>query len=213
MTEPFKTLVSRVVRLHSSNIDTDQIVPARFMRTPRSEGYANFLFHDVRLLENDQPDPSFPLNAPASQGAKIIVAGSNFGCGSSREAAVYALFDFGIRCVIAPSFSDIFQANCCKNGVLPVALPQAELDQLMDGFIEDETIEVNLSKQVVKRGDREALFDIEAFWKEGLLTGLDEIDLTLRRRGEIAQFYEQHIATQPWLVFDLDPSSSGASSG
>lgn len=197
------------MRLAAGNIDTDQIVPARFMRTPRSEGYGNFLFHDLRFDAEGKPIVDFPLNGADAPDAHILIAGKNFGCGSSREAAVYALFDFGIRCVIAPSFSDNFKANCAKNGLLPVSLPEAELDRLLEDGVVSDLIEVDLRRQTVKRNGREAGFVIDAFAKESLLTGLDEIDMTLRHHSEIARFQEQHFARYPWLDIKLQaPTNS-----
>jgi 3-isopropylmalate/(R)-2-methylmalate dehydratase small subunit len=208
MAEPFVTLKSQAARLAAGNIDTDQIVPARFMRTPRSEGYGNFLFHDLRFDAEGKPISDFPLNAADASHAHILIAGKNFGCGSSREAAVYALFDFGIRCVIAPGFSDNFKANCAKNGLLPVCLSEAELDRLMEDGLVSDLIEVDLRQQTVKRNGRQASFVIDAFAKESLLTGLDEIDMTLRHHSEIGRFQEQHFAQYPWLVIKLQMPSN-----
>ncbi len=150
---PFTTVQSRAIRLPAPNIDTDQIVPARFLRNPRSAGYAGFLFHDLRFDPAGQAIPAFALNQPELRDARILLAGANFGCGSSREGAVYALADWGIRCVIAPSFGDIFRNNCYKNGVLPVALAEPEIAALA---ATDGPLTVDLAAQTVSAGNRVA---------------------------------------------------------
>ena len=195
--EPFTTLRSHAVRLAAPNIDTDQIVPARFLRNPRKAGYAGFLFHDLRFDAAGQPMPEFAFNRAENQGAHILLAGANFGCGSSREGAVYALVDWGIRCVIAPSFGDIFRNNCCKNGVLPVAMAPDEIERLAAA---DGGLTVDLAAQTVSSGSAHVHFDIEPFWKACLLAGLDDIDLTLRHRAQIDAFAASHFERQPWLL-------------
>jgi 3-isopropylmalate/(R)-2-methylmalate dehydratase small subunit len=178
------------------NIDTDQIVPARFLRNPRRAGYAGYLFHDLRFDAAGAPVAEFVFNRPEHQGARILLAGHNFGCGSSREGAVYALADWGIRCVIASSFGDIFRNNCFKNGVLPVVLPDAVIETLAAA---DGPLTVDLAAQTVAAGTTSVRFEIEPFWKESLLTGLDDIDLTLRLRARIDAFAAQHLEQRPWL--------------
>jgi 3-isopropylmalate/(R)-2-methylmalate dehydratase small subunit len=196
VSKPFTTLRATAVRLHLSNVDTDQIIPARFMRTPRNEGYARFLFHDLRFRNDGSSEPSFVLNSTSASTAQILLTGANFGCGSSREAAVYALSDFGLRCIIAPSFGEIFQNNCCKNGILPIVLPEATIGQLPAS---SEEIDIDLQRQTVGVQAREFCFGIDAFSKDALLTGLDDIDMTLRGKDRIAAFYESHLARRPWL--------------
>jgi 3-isopropylmalate/(R)-2-methylmalate dehydratase small subunit len=198
---PFTTLDSTAIRLDAANIDTDQIIPARFLRNPRKAGYANFLFHDMRFDEAGSPIADSAFNRPENQGAQVVVAGDNFGCGSSREGAVYALLDYGIRCVIAPSFGDIFRNNCCKNGVLPVVLPAKDIAKLVTGAPDEAPrLHIDLAAQEVRSATHTAHFDIEPFWKDCLLHGLDDIDLTLRHRDRIAAFAAQRFATHPWLT-------------
>jgi 3-isopropylmalate/(R)-2-methylmalate dehydratase small subunit len=208
---PFTTLDSIAIRLDAANIDTDQIIPARFLRHPRKAGYAGFLFHDMRFDGAGDPVASFALNRPGNQGASILVAGDNFGCGSSREGAVYALLDYGIRCVIAPSFGDIFRNNCAKNGVLPIVLGAGEILALVAPTVGQAAprLHVDLARQEVKSASHVARFEIEPFWKDCLLHGLDDIDLTLRHREKIAAFAAQRFAQHPWLL----PPKPGVRSG
>lgn len=197
--QPFTRLESCAIVLRRNNVDTDQIVPARFLRTPRAQGYATFLFHDLRQGADGQPDPDFVLNQPASQGAQILVSGENFGCGSSREGAVYALADSGIRCVIAPSFGDIFRNNCYKNGVLPIVLATADVEALVAAGPATRLV-VDLAAQSVSNTSRAFAFDIAPFWKRCLLAGLDDIELTLQSQARITAFARQRLAAFPWLV-------------
>jgi 3-isopropylmalate/(R)-2-methylmalate dehydratase small subunit len=199
MAQPFNRLHSRAMFLERANIDTDQIIPARFMRTPRSEGYGRFLFHDLRFREDGSPDPAFVLNFPQNEGVAMLLAGANFGCGSSREAAVYALIDYGIRCIIAPSYGEIFQNNASKNGLLTIVLEEGVVEAL--AARSGDSIDVDLSSQTVRQGDRTYAFDIDAAAKESLLSGLDDIDMTLRLRDRIETFYERRLAERPWLTF------------
>jgi 3-isopropylmalate/(R)-2-methylmalate dehydratase small subunit len=201
--EPFTTLAGGAIRLDGRNIDTDQIIPARFLRNPRKSGYADYLFHDVRFNPDGSANESFPLNQPANRGAQILVAGENFGCGSSREGAVYALLDYGIRCVIAPSFGDIFRNNCYKNGILAVALDEAAIERLLAGHDPAAVVIVDLPGQIVACGPASETFAIEPFWKECLLSGADDIDMSLRHRERIEAFAKEHLATHPWL--ELSP--------
>lgn len=198
--EAFKSLTSTAVRLDIRNMDTDQVVPARFLRTTRKEGYADFLFHDLRIAPDGTPIADFPLNRPEAAGARILVAGENFGCGSSREGAVFALFDANFRCVIAPSVGDIFRNNCYKNGVLPIALDAAAIAGL---FAQRAEWTVDLPAQTVRAGAATHAFAIEPFWKECLLEGVDDIDLTLRERDSIAAFVAAHFQRFPWLPLDM----------
>jgi 3-isopropylmalate/(R)-2-methylmalate dehydratase small subunit len=180
---PFGVLRGRAVVLDRANVDTDQILPARFLRKPRSAGYQNFLFYDLREAE-----PGFPVRGDVA----VVIAGANFGCGSSREGAVYALVDAGIRCVIAPSFGDIFAGNAAKNGLLTVTLADAAT-RLTDG-----PIEIDLPAQLVRCGDAAPIgFPIDAFRKRCLVEGLDDIGLTLVHADQLARF----AATRPgWMT-------------
>jgi 3-isopropylmalate/(R)-2-methylmalate dehydratase small subunit len=170
-------------RLPLENVDTDQLIPARFMSRPRSEGYGPFLLHDMRETE---PAARLP------EGAEILIAGRNFGCGSSREAAVYALVDFGIRAVLAPSFGDIFASNAVNNGLLPARMSQDALDRL------DGPLRVDLAGAVVHHAGGAEPFEIDPVWQTKLLNGWDDIDLTIQHRDDIAAFKTRHHAAHPW---------------
>jgi 3-isopropylmalate/(R)-2-methylmalate dehydratase small subunit len=200
--EAFSRIEAVAVPMRTPNIDTDQIIPARFLRKPRNEGCAQFLFHDVRFDESGDPRAGFPLNAPAWKDAKILVAGRNFGCGSSREYAVYALWDYGIRCVIASSFGDIFRSNALQNGLLPVVLPEAEVQALLD-LLEASPgarLTVDLAAQTVAApGGKFYRFEIDPYRKECLLLGVDEIGYTLALADEIAAYEKADAARSPWL--------------
>lgn len=199
--EPFTTLTAPALHLAGRNIDTDQIVPARFLRNPRKQGYANYLFHDLRFRPDGTPDPSFALNVPRNVGARILVVDENFGCGSSREGAVFALFDSGYRCVIAPSLGDIFRNNCFKNGVLPILLEPQRIDELLRDAPADApaVMTVDLHQQTLSQGSVCVAFEIEPFWKECLLSGADDIDMTLRYREAIENFARVRFSEHPWL--------------
>ncbi|HWH41348.1 MAG TPA: 3-isopropylmalate dehydratase small subunit [Usitatibacter sp.] len=199
--EPFTTLTAIAVPLDLVNVDTDRIVPARFLRQPRSAGYQNFLFHDLR-----ETDPDFVLDRPAYRGAKILVAAENFGCGSSREAAVWALAGSGLRAWITPSFGDIFLENSFKNGVLAIVLPEKRVAALREQLREHPGAEVaiDLPAQAVRFPDgSEERFAVDPFRKECLLAGIDEIDLTLREERAIAEYERRHARETPWLFPDL----------
>jgi 3-isopropylmalate/(R)-2-methylmalate dehydratase small subunit len=188
---PFERIEAVAVPLALSNIDTDQIIPARFLQKPRKDGYADFLFRDLRYDGSGAPKPAFVLNKPASASARILVAGRNFGCGSSREGAVYALWDYGFRTVIAPSFGDIFYNNALKNGFLPVVLPQSEIDELLALLANapGAKLKVDLAAQsVTSPAGTVRRFEIDPFIKQCLLRGVDELDYTLSLGNEIAAF-------------------------
>ena len=197
---PFTRLTAVAVPMDLPNVDTDRIIPARFLRKPKSAGYGRFLFHDVRLDAEGRARPDFVLNHPAYRGAQILVAADNFGCGSSREMAVWALAGWGFRCVIAPSFGDIFFENCAKNGVLAVVLPaetcaglRRQLHQGPGG-----TMTVDLEEQSVAAANGTLhRFTIDAFRKQALLTGQDEIALTLTYEKEIAAFEARRAEPAP----------------
>jgi 3-isopropylmalate/(R)-2-methylmalate dehydratase small subunit len=178
------------------NVDTDQMVPKQFLKLPSREGYGKFLFYDWRYLPGDQPNPDFVLNQPRYKGASVLLARNNFGCGSSREHAPWAIQDYGFRAILAPSFADIFFSNCFKNGLLPVTLTNEEIDELFrraektPGY----QVTVDLEQQIVTDGDGlRYSFKIDPFRREMLLKGLDEIGLTMIHEPEIAAFEKGHV--------------------
>ncbi|HUS24679.1 MAG TPA: 3-isopropylmalate dehydratase small subunit [Candidatus Binatia bacterium] len=202
---PFTVHTGRLLPLDRANVDTDAIIPKQYLKSIRRTGFGPFLFDDWRYLDpgdlsvNPQtrrPNPDFVLNDPRYAGASVLLARQNFGCGSSREHAVWALRDAGFRCVIAPSFADIFFNNCFKNGVLPVLLPGAAVDALFAGVGE---VTVDLPAQRVRWAGGEAGFEVDAFRKDCLVRGLDEIALTLSHAGAIRAFEAEHRRRQPWL--------------
>jgi 3-isopropylmalate/(R)-2-methylmalate dehydratase small subunit len=193
--KPFTSLESPTAPFFQPNIDTDQIIPARFLPKPRSGGFGQYLFHDLRFDRSGAERPEFILNQPPHRGARTFVANLNFGCGSSRENAVWALHDYGVDVVIAPSFGDIFYNNCIKNGLLPVRLPEAVVTDLLARIAEtpDLKVKVDLEAQTVVLPDGEThAFDIDAFAKHCLLNGLDELDYTLSHRDEIEAFAHRY---------------------
>jgi 3-isopropylmalate/(R)-2-methylmalate dehydratase small subunit len=201
--ERLETLTAIAAPLDLPNVDTDRIIPARFLRKPRSAGYGQFCFHDLRIRADGTEDPAFVLNRPAYREARILVAGENFGCGSSREGAVWALAGRGIRAVVAPSFGDIFAGNCLKNGLLPVVLPADAVGALSAALHREPgaRIAIDLPAQTLAGPDGVVhRFGIDPFWKEALLDGLDEIGLTERRAAEIAAFEARHAAEWPWVA-------------
>ncbi len=203
MAQPFTTLEALAAPFDAENVDTDQILPARFLKKPRDEAYGSYLFHDLRFADDGSEIADFVLNRPAFRGAAILVANSNFGCGSSREGAVYTLYDYGIRSVIAPSFSDIFYNNCLRNGLVPVRLAAETCARMRAALWRQpgQHVAVDLQQQQVR--DTEGTihpFDIEPFPRELLLSGLDEIGLTLSMLPDIeAREREYHRAT-PWAL-------------
>ena len=199
--EPFRQLSARACPLALANVDTDQILPARFLKRPRSEGHAAVLFHDLRFDAEGRPRPEFPLNRPQWAGAKILVARRNFGAGSSREAAVYALSDYGIRCVVAPSFGDIFAGNAVNNGLVPARVPEAEAEALIAALERGlAEIAVDLEAQSVRAGDRVMAFAIDPVFRTKLLNGWDDLDLTASYAQEIAAFAAADAVRRPWAA-------------
>ena len=195
--DPFRVHTGRVAPLHRANIDTDQIIPKQFLKRIERTGFGEFLFFDWRRTKDGTPDPSFVLNQPRYAGATVLVAGKNFGCGSSREHAVWALADFGFRVVIAPSFADIFANNCVKNGVLTVLLSEAEVGEIVSkaGQIPNYEATVDLEKcKVHDQHGFSASFHIDEFTRRCLLQGLDEIGLTLQHEREIAAYEASRLA-------------------
>jgi 3-isopropylmalate/(R)-2-methylmalate dehydratase small subunit len=197
MMEAFKTITSVMAYLPIANIDTDMIIPKQYLKTIKRTGLGKHLFAEMRYDEEDQPKPEFILNQPPFQNAMILLAEENFGCGSSREHAVWSLMDFGIRVVIAPSFADIFYSNCFKNGLLPITLPRAVILQL--AAKKDNKVIVNLQSQIISISDLEISFAIDAYRRDALLKGLDEIGETLIYDKEIAAFELKQKTEQPWL--------------
>jgi 3-isopropylmalate/(R)-2-methylmalate dehydratase small subunit len=199
---PFTHLDSIACPLPLANVDTDQILPARFLKRPRSEGYGGFLFHDLRFGADGKGSSTLAIDNPRYAGAKIIVARRNFGCGSSREGAVYALSDFGIRCVIASSFGDIFAGNCAMNGLLVVRLAEPEIEAILASpvVLNGEAISVDLEIQRVDCGNAAFVFAVDPFQKIKLLNGWEDIDLTLSHAADIARFTSLDAARRPWAV-------------
>jgi len=198
----FTTLTGVAAPLPMINVDTDKIIPKQDLKTIARTGLGKALFDELRYNPDGSEKPDFVLNQPAYRKAQILVAGENFGCGSSREHAPWALLDFGIRAVIAPSFADIFHTNCLKNGVLPIALPAEACAQLMDDARKgaNARITIDLDKQTVTRPDGQAIhFEIDAFQKSCLLQGLDEIGLTLKKDKAISGYESKRKQSQPWL--------------
>jgi 3-isopropylmalate/(R)-2-methylmalate dehydratase small subunit len=183
--EPFTVLKSKATPLDRVNVDTDQIIPKQFLKLVSRTGFGKFLFYDWRFDKDDNPRKDFVLNDAKYAGRQILLARDNFGSGSSREHAAWALLDYGFRAVIAPSFADIFYNNCFKNGVLPVRLAPDEVDYL---FKNDVEIEVDLARQSICAGDRVMRFEVDEFRKKLLLEGLDSIGLTLQLEADIARY-------------------------
>jgi len=189
--QPFTTHRGRVAALQRANVDTDQIIPKQFLKRIERTGFGPFLFYDWRYLPDGRENPDFELNRPSARGATLLLAGANFGCGSSREHAPWALADFGFRAILAPSFADIFYANCCQNGLLPVVLPASVVDQLFERTGRNEVLELTIdldAKSVRDNLGLEIHFEIDAYRREMLLRGLDEIGRTLLDEPSIAAY-------------------------
>lgn len=200
---PFTTFTAVAVPMDFPNIDTDQIIPARFLRKKRSEGYQNWLFHDLRLNGDGSENPAFVLNQPPYRAAQIIVGSVNFGCGSSREGAIWALGGYGIRALIAPSFGDIFYQNAPKNGLLPIVLTESQCSTLRRQLHEKPgaAVTVDLEKQTVTAPDGVAYpFEFDPFRKETLLKGQDDVGLTLGYIEQIKAFEQKAELETSWLV-------------
>ena len=198
--EKFTTLKGIAAPLPMMNVDTDMIIPKQYLRTIKRTGLGQYLFDEMRKTQDGKEIPDFVLNREPYRKAVILVAGENFGCGSSREHAPWAMLDFGIRCVIAPSFADIFYNNCFKNGILPVRLTKQQVEILMKDATAGETLAVDLGKQTVLRPNGEAFsFEVESFRKHCLLEGLDDIGLTLVHVAKIEAFERNQRDKSPWL--------------
>ena len=200
--QKFTTLTGIAAPLPQVNVDTDMIIPKQFLKTITREGLGKNLFDEMRYDAEGREIPDFVLNQPQYRQAEILIAGENFGCGSSREHAPWALLDFGIRCVIAPGFADIFHSNCFKNGILPIVLPQEQVDILMDEARKgaNARISVDLEAQTVSTTDGQTFtFEIDPFRKHCLLNGLDEIGLTLEKAAAIDAYEARANAERPWV--------------
>ena len=200
--EKFTKLTGIAAPLPMINVDTDKIIPKQFLRTIKRTGLSEGLFYEMRFDEAGQPKTGFVLDQPAYKDAQILVTGANFGCGSSREHAPWAILDVGIRCVIAPSFGDIFYNNCFKNGILPIQLPKEQVDLLMDDAERgaNAVVSIDLEKQEITGPDGGTVhFEIDRFHKHCLLNGLDDIGQTLEKTGSIDAYEAKQKHTQPWL--------------
>jgi 3-isopropylmalate/(R)-2-methylmalate dehydratase small subunit len=200
--DKFTSLTGVAAPLPITNIDTDMIIPKQYLKTIARTGLGSGLFSELRFNEDGSENPDFVLNKPAYRKAQILVAEDNFGCGSSREHAPWALLDFGIRCVISTSFADIFYNNCFKNGILPITVPQAELDKLFEDADRgaNATLTVDLEAQEIRGPDGGTIkFEIDPFRKQCLLNGLDDIGLTMEKADAIAGFEDKTAQTRPWL--------------
>jgi 3-isopropylmalate/(R)-2-methylmalate dehydratase small subunit len=199
--QKFTTLTGVAAPLDMINVDTDMIIPKNYLKTIKRTGLGKALFAEMRYDEKGNEKPDFVLNKPAYRKAQILVAGDNFGCGSSREHAPWALLDFGIRCVIAPNFADIFYNNCFKNGILPIKLPQADVDKLLDDAERgaNAVISIDLEKQEIRGPDGGMIkFEIDPHLKHCLVNGLDDIGLTLQQAKKIDSYEQQAAAGRPW---------------
>ncbi|MDZ4843263.1 MAG: 3-isopropylmalate dehydratase small subunit [Hyphomicrobium aestuarii] len=199
--DKFTTLTGIAAPLPLRNIDTDMIIPKQFLKTIKRTGLGKSLFFEMRYDDAGNEIPDFVLNKPAYRNSQILIAGDNFGCGSSREHAPWALLDFGIRCVVATDFADIFYNNCFKNGILPIRLPQSEIDKLLDDASRgpNATISVDLEAQEIRGPDGGVIhFEIDGFRKHCLLNGLDDIALTMQKAPAIDTFEADMAATRPW---------------
>jgi 3-isopropylmalate/(R)-2-methylmalate dehydratase small subunit len=187
----FRSIVSKVIPLDIMNVDTDQIIPKQFLKLVQKSGYANYLFHDWRFNQNGDSRTDFILNDPEYRNRQILVTRENFGCGSSREHAVWALFDYGFRVILAPSFAEIFYNNCFKIGIVPIVLKMEEIDHLFN-IDADDSIEVNLIEQTVSVANRIMDFQIDSMKKRMLLEGIDEIDYTLQLVSKITDYENKY---------------------
>jgi 3-isopropylmalate/(R)-2-methylmalate dehydratase small subunit len=198
--QPFKQLSGAAVALRRDNVDTDQVIPARFLKISRAEGLGDKLFHDLRFDANGKPIHGFPLNDPARAGASIMIGRKNFGVGSSREAAVYALVDHGFRCVVATSFGDIFAGNAVNNGLVAAIVSEEDIEKLLSAVEQTGRAEVDLEAQTIRSGNYVVPFTIDPARKTRLLNGWDDLDLTASYKDRIAAFAAQDRKSRPWAV-------------
>ena len=197
--EKFNILKSIPANLSIMNVDTDMIIPKQFLKTIKRSGLGKSLFFEMRYDEHGKEINDFVLNKEPYNKSSILLAGKNFGCGSSREHAPWALLDFGIKCVISTSFADIFYNNCFKNGMLPIVLDQKQLEELIENSKRKEIIEINLLEQKIKLGSKTISFKIDTFKKKCLLNGLDDIALSLEKSDKISSYEKNIQKTKPWM--------------
>ena len=197
--EKFNILKSIPANLSIMNVDTDMIIPKQFLKTIKKSGLGKSLFFEMRYDEHGKEINDFVLNKEPYNKSSILLAGKNFGCGSSREHAPWALLDFGIKCIISTSFADIFYNNCFKNGMLPIILDQKQLEELIENSKRKEIIEINLLEQKIKLGSKTISFEIDAFKKKCLLNGLDDIALSLEKSDKISSYEKNIQKTKPWM--------------
>jgi len=197
---PFTSLEAPACPLGLENVDTDQLIPARFMQTPRAQGYGGFMLHDLRRDATGALRADLPINDPRYSGAQIMIGRANFGCGSSREAAVYVLADAGYRCVLAPSFGDIFASNCVQNGLLPARISANDAQALLDDphVLAGAPIIVDLVAQQIRVGKRAFAFDVRPDWRQRLLNGWDAVDLTRSYAPQIEDYLARDAKARPW---------------
>ena len=200
--QKFRTIKSIPAYLPIVNIDTDMIIPKQFLKTIKRTGLGKNLFYEMRYNEKGTPINDFILNTTPFNNSKILIAGKNFGCGSSREHAPWALLDFGITCVISSSYADIFYNNCFKNGILPIVLPEAKIKELSEYSKRKEEIIVNLEEQKITFGNNEIEFEIDQFKKKCLIEGLDDIALSLEKNPKITKFEKKLSSKRPWIFND-----------
>jgi 3-isopropylmalate/(R)-2-methylmalate dehydratase small subunit len=198
--EKFSNLKSIPSYLSLQNIDTDMIIPKQFLKTIKRTGLGKSLFYEMRYDENGKINKDFILNKEPYNKSRILLAGKNFGCGSSREHAPWALSDFGIKCVISPSFADIFYNNCFKNGILPIKIDDKVVLELAEYSKRKEEIDINLEKQEIKYGNKVSKFEVDAFKKKCLMEGLDDIALSMEKISQIDNFEKKLIKDKPWLL-------------
>jgi len=197
----FDTLESIPAYLPIVNIDTDMIIPKQFLKTIKRTGLGKNLFFEMRYDESGKEIENFILNNEPYTNSKILIAGKNFGCGSSREHAPWALLDFGFKCIIAPSFADIFYNNCFKNGILPIRLDQEKVNILMTEATNKNQLTINLDEQIIILEDKNTIeFDIDSFRKKCLIEGLDDIGLTLQKKDKISKYEESIKSSHPWII-------------
>ena len=197
--DKFKTLKSIPAVLTITNVDTDMIIPKQFLKTIKRTGLGKSLFYDLRFDENNKKTGNFILDQEPFNNSKILIVGKNFGCGSSREHAPWALLDFGIRSIIAPSFADIFYNNCFKNGILPIVLDQNQIEEIKEYSSQKKEIEINLVDQKIKFGNQQIQFKIEEFKKKCLIEGLDDVALSLKKSNQIEAYENKIKNSKPWI--------------
>jgi 3-isopropylmalate/(R)-2-methylmalate dehydratase small subunit len=198
--EKFNSLKSIPVNMPLLNIDTDMIIPKQFLKTIKRTGLGKNLFFEMRYDEKGNPIKDFILNKKPFNNSQILLAGKNFGCGSSREHAPWALLDFGIKCVIAPSFADIFYSNCFKNGILPIVLDEKNIQELAEYSKREQLIEIKIKSQEILFGNKSFKFDLDAFKKKCLIEGLDDIALSLEKSADIKDYETKIKNSKPWLT-------------